>query len=182
MPRPVQKALHTFFQILFCHPRQRLKIQVHEIPLAQPADGSDIASEERGVGLGVGQIGLLLGQLPDVLQQKHAVDDRLFTHQRAVVVEHRDAFFRRHIGGGSLGRHRREEIDDRLFCFSLVPTRQGIDRQRLPGIRSWIRPGGRDCQTGRQAVCRLGGRGLDGRRTHTHRSHLTTPHRDSHHS
>ena len=136
MPRPGQKALHALLQVILCHPRERLKIQVHEIPLAQLANGRDVAGEERGIRLFVRKLRPLLGQLPDVLQQKHAVDDRLFTHQRAVVVEHRDAFVRRHVGGGSLGRHRREEIDDRLFCFSLVPTRQGIDRQHLPGIRS----------------------------------------------
>ena len=97
------------------------------------------------------------------------------------MVEHRDALVRRHVGGRTLGRDSREKIDDRLFCCPFVPARQGIDRQSLRGICSAIRQGSRSRQSGRLAVGRLAVYRLNGRRTH-HRSHLATPHRNSHHS
>ena len=63
-----------------------------------------------------------------------ALDDRLLTPQRAVVVEDRDPVRREDEVGTSRGRHSLDEVEDRLLGRAIVPGRKrGCGRITLHG-------------------------------------------------
>jgi hypothetical protein len=64
--------------------------------------------------------------LAPILGEKELHLHRLLAPQRAIVVEGRDPFVRRHIVYAAFRRHARDEIDNRRFRRAIVPGFQHL--------------------------------------------------------
>ena len=144
MPGRGEKVSRIGLELLLRHTGERVEHQVEEILLAETADEVDVAREQRGIRLLMGDLRLLLGQRPDPIDEEHPVHDRLLADERAVVVEHGYPLRHGHEGVTVFPGDFFDEVENGLLGGLIIPTRQGVD-------------GGHGCPS------RLRGRGRHGR-------------------
>nr|WP_292715122.1 hypothetical protein [Mesorhizobium sp.] len=104
--------------------------------LAQRRDGFHIAIQECLERLALPHRRVGLRQFGQALEGKEKLHrHRLFAPQRAVIVEGRDAVFRRRKIAAAILGHAIDEIDDHPLGGAIVPGRQyGRHQATLPGV------------------------------------------------
>ena len=116
------------FELFLGHAGERGEGEVGEKLLAQTPNKLQVTGQQRREGLLVRQFRPAVHQRLDAVDEKHAVHQRFFADERAVVVEDGDSLRPWHEGRRRLRGDRGDKVEDRLLGRTVVPGGQRVDR------------------------------------------------------